>query len=151
ELPRGTEGELLVAAPSMLSALVGEELELLDGFVRTGDLAMMDSRGRVRLTGRLKLLIDVGGFKVNPLEVEQVLSMHPGVGACLVDAVRASDTVERVRARFEAIDSANPPGERELRAFLRERLSAPKVPRTILRVDTLPRTMTGKLVRAVQE
>ena len=69
-----------------------------DGFFRTGDLGALDSHGNLLITGRLKLLIDVGGKKVNPLEVEQVLCEHPGVADCVVLPMPLSATVTRLRA-----------------------------------------------------
>ncbi|MEX2218595.1 MAG: fatty acid--CoA ligase family protein [Phycisphaerales bacterium] len=141
-------GELAVRAPSMLSRYLDGDVPLRDGHFLTGDLARVDSSGRAWVCGRRKLLIDVGGFKVNPLEVEAALREHPGVADCAVAPIALSETVRRVRAFIVPVDPAGPPKERELRAFLRERLSAVKVPRVFECVAALPRSPTGKLLRS---
>ena len=120
---------------------------MVNGHFRTGDIARIDTRGRCFITGRLKLLIDVGGFKVNPLEVEAALREHPGVSDCAVLPLPLSDTLCRVRAVVVPADAAAPPSGRDLRAFLRERLAPPKIPRVIDFAESLPRTPLGKLQR----
>ncbi len=143
----GEEGQLLVRSPSMAQGYVDGSMQVVDGHWPTGDLATMDANASVHITGRIKLLIDVGGYKVNPLEVEAVLSSHPGVAMCLVWGERASDTVERLHAKYVASDPSNPVRSDTLRNFLKERLSSLKVPRSLERVDSLPRGPTGKLLR----
>jgi long-chain acyl-CoA synthetase len=147
EVPIGVEGELIVRAPSMLDGCVEGEVDRVDGHVRMGDLAVKDSAGNVTIMGRLKLLIDSGGFKVNPLEVESVLLEHSAVADCAVTAMDLSDTIQRVCAFVVAKDVARPPSERALRSFLLERLAPAKVPRRIAFVDALPRSPLGKLLR----
>lgn len=143
----GQEGHLLVRTPSMLSCYLDADLPLVDGHLLTGDLARIDAQGRVWITGRLKLLIDVGAYKVNPLEVEMILAQCPDVAECVVVPVQASDTLQRVRAVVVPRDRNRPPSTESLRRFLRERLSAIKVPRVIDLVDSLPKTPTGKVQR----
>ena len=77
------------------------------------------------------LLIDSGGFKVNPLEVEAALMEHPEVADCAVTAMDQSDTIQRVCAIVVAKDATRPPSERALRSFLLDRLAPAKVPRRI--------------------
>ena len=79
----GAEGQVAVRADSMMSGYLGDggASQFVDGFFPTGDLGRLDALGRLTITGRIKLLIDVGGLKVNPLEVEDVISGHPGVAA----------------------------------------------------------------------
>ena len=84
ESPANEEGQIAISAPSMFSDYLNAESNLIDGHFPTGDLGHFDASGRLFVTGRLKLLIDVGGLKVNPLEVEAVLQQHPGVAACAV-------------------------------------------------------------------
>lgn len=146
-LPIGREGHFAVRSPSMLSAYIGEAVPTADGHFLTGDLARIDASGRATITGRTKLLIDVGGFKVNPLEVEAALREHPGVGDCAAGPLALSDTVQRVRVWIEPADAADPPDPRELRAFLRDRLSAHKIPRQFHLVGSLPRSPLGKVLR----
>jgi long-chain acyl-CoA synthetase len=147
-LPPGVEGELAVHAPSMLHGYVGEATSpLVEGFFFTGDLARIDTRGAVTVTGRIKLLIDVGATKVNPLEVEEVLAQHEGVRECVVLPVPVTDTVSRLRAVVVPEDRAAPPSAASLRRFVRARLSAHKVPRLVDVVESLPKSPTGKLLR----
>lgn len=146
-LPTGAEGHLAVRAPSMLSSYVDGELELVDGHLFTGDLARLDSNGRATITGRLKLLIDTGGFKVNPLEVESTLLGHPGVQDCAVLPLPLSDTVQRLAALIVPRNPTTPPTEMQLRTFLRERLAPIKIPRRFETVESIPRSPLGKLLR----
>lgn len=147
-LAMGREGQVALAAPSMLSGYAtGEPAPLLDGHFLTGDLGVLDARGSLTITGRLKLLIDVGGRKVNPAEVESVLLQHPGVGSCVVIPMHMSETVSRVKA---LVTPATPDVEvspHELRRFARERLSAYKVPRVFEIRESLPTSSVGKVLR----
>ncbi len=143
----GVEGEVAVRAPSMMSGYLDGEAGMIDGHFLTGDLGVLDERGRLTITGRRKLIVDVGGYKVNPAEVEAALEMHPQIAACVVAPLPVSDTVTRLRAVYEVRGGGEGPDERELRAFLRERLSPYKIPRVFNRVDALPRTASGKVMR----
>jgi acyl-coenzyme A synthetase/AMP-(fatty) acid ligase len=143
----GEEGQLVVRAPSMLSEYSDGEVPLVDGHFLTGDLAVMDRAGRVHITGRLKMLIDVGAYKVNPLEVEAVLGSHPGVAECVVVPIAASESVQRLRAVVVLVQREAQPTARELRHFLQERLSAIKVPRVVEFAMELPKSPTGKVLR----
>lgn len=141
-------GQLHVRATSMMSRYIGDPSPLTpDGFFPTGDLAQIDAHGNIAITGRLKLLIDVGGLKVNPLEVEQTIAQHPAVGSCVVVPMRLSETVFRLKAIVTPADEAHPPSSEALRRFARERLTAYKVPRLIEIRATLPRSATGKILR----
>jgi long-chain acyl-CoA synthetase len=148
----GAEGEVLISAPSMLSSYLNEPTPLTDGgFFATGDLGRVDEHGNLIITGRLKLLIEVGGQKVNVLEVEEALMRHPSVGEAAVVAVRVSDTVSRMKAFVTPREAGEAPVPEELRRFLRERLSAFKVPREIEVRAELPRSASGKVLRRLLE
>jgi acyl-CoA synthetase (AMP-forming)/AMP-acid ligase II len=148
ELRIDEDGQLLVRANSMMSGYIGEASALTDdNFFPTGDLARIDEHGNLFITGRLKLLIDVGGLKVNPLEVEQTIEAHPAVSACVVVPMRLSETVFRLKAVVTPIDPAQPPSSDELRRFTRDRLTIHKVPRVFELRQTLPRSDTGKILR----
>ena len=148
-LPPGIEGHVAVSAPSMLSRYVGDDSPpVADGFFLTGDLGRLDRSGALTLTGRTKLLIDVGGRKVNPLEVEAVLAQHPLVERCVVVPVRVSDTVSRLKALVIPRRRAGAePSPEALRRFARERLVAYKVPRVFEIRPSLPTSPTGKVLR----
>jgi acyl-CoA synthetase (AMP-forming)/AMP-acid ligase II len=150
-LPPETEGQVAVAAPSLLSAYLdagGPPLER--GFLLTGDLGRLDASGRLRLTGRLRLLVDVGGIKVNPTEVESVLVRHPAVREAVVLAVPFSDTTSRLRALVVPEPGCELRPD-ELRRFAREHLIHYKVPRFIEIRRTVPRSPTGKILRGELE
>ena len=146
-LARGAEGLVAVSAASMFQGYLGEPSSpLIDGFFLTGDIGRMDDAGRLELTGRVALLIDVGGRKVNPLEVEFVLETHPAVEAAAVVPVPYSRTVARLKAFIVPGRGHTPSGE-ELRIFLREKLEDYKIPRSFELRDSLPRSASGKLLR----
>ena len=151
-LPTGAEGQVAIAAESMLSEyLDGETVPLIDGHYLTGDLGVVDERGALTITGRLTLLIDIGGRKVNPAEVEAVLRLHPAVGACVVLPMRLSETVCRLKA---IVTPARPGMElpaQDLRRFARERLSGYKVPRIFEVREALPTSPSGKVLRRLVE
>ena len=145
------DGEIAIRAASMFDGYVDSPAELVDGFFATGDLGHVDAAGRLFITGRLKLLIDVGGFKVNPMEVEAVIARHPTVGSCIVVAMRQSRTVNRLKAvvtpRYPELQV---PLE-ELRQWARRHLAAYKVPRLFELRASLPRTPSGKIMRQLLE
>jgi acyl-coenzyme A synthetase/AMP-(fatty) acid ligase len=144
----GEEGQVAIRAPSMLSRYLGDHpMELADGHLLMGDLGRLDRAGRLAITGMMKFLIDVGGMKVNPLEVEQVLREHPSVAECVVVPIRLTPAVSRVRAFVTVRAGAAAPDPAALRAWSRERLAAHKVPRVIEVRESLPRSATGKLLR----
>jgi long-chain acyl-CoA synthetase len=152
EQAAGAEGEVLVSAPSMLREYLNEQTPLTEGgFFSTGDLGRVDEHGNLIITGRLKLLVEVGGQKVNVLEVEELLARHPSVRDAAVVAVKVSETVSRLKAVVTPRDLARPPAPEELRRFLRERLSSYKVPREIEIRPELPRSASGKVLRQLLE
>ena len=150
-LGTGHEGHVAIRATSRMSGYVGEESSpFVDGFFLTGDLGRLDESGALTLTGRIKLLIDIGGRKVNPVEIEQVVQSHPDVSACVVVPIRASQTLFRLKAIVTPAEG-KVPDVRELRAWAKERLSAYKVPRVFEVRNSLPRSATGKVLRHLLE
>jgi long-chain acyl-CoA synthetase len=147
-LPPDTEGQVAIRAVSMLKDYVDtDEPALANGFFLTGDLGRLDRAGNLFVTGRVKLQIDVGGRKVNPLEVEQVLCAYPGVKDCVVVPLPVSETVNRLRAIIALEPDSKGFTVRGLRRFARTRLSGYKVPRVIEVRDALPTSATGKVQR----
>jgi long-chain acyl-CoA synthetase len=145
-LPLGSEGHVAVASPSMLSGYIDGECPIEGGFLLTGDLGRLDASGRLTLTGRLKLLIDVGGLKVNPLEVEAVLMRHPAVREAVALELPYTETASRVKAIIIPEDDQEVDVE-ELQRFAREQLIHYKVPRVFEICRTVPRSPTGKILR----
>lgn len=153
-LPPGQTGQVAVATASMLRGYLNSESNAtVDGFFLTGDLGRIDDHGNLLITGRLKLLIDIGGLKVNPVEVEDVLMQHPGVDACVVMSIRVSETVNRLKAIVTpsvALPDAQLSAD-VLRQFARSRLTSYKVPRIFEIRDSLPKSPTGKILRHLVE
>jgi acyl-coenzyme A synthetase/AMP-(fatty) acid ligase len=147
--PLGTDvvGLLLVRPPNMAAGYAtGEELaDRVDreGYVNTGDLARVDGDGFVWVEGRAGDLINRGGNKVFPEQVEEVLCLSPGITEAAVVGV-PDDRLGEVPVAFVVGDATDD----ELRALCREHLVAYKVPVSFERVDALPRTEVGKVRRA---
>lgn len=147
-----TEGEVYIAAQSMFNGYLHETApSTIDGYFPTGDLGRLDDFGNLTITGRLKLLIEVGGHKVNVLELENLLAQHPSVAEAVVVPMRVSQTVSRLKAVVTPANPAHPPHPQQLRDFLRKRVSPYKIPRIIEVRPTLPRSPAGKILRRMLE
>lgn len=147
-LPCGQEGTVAVRAPSMLDGYLDGECEMFrDGYFFTGDLGKLSRTGNLTVTGRTSLLINVGGRKVNPREVELVLMEHPAVREAVVVPVAVTETVSRLKAVIVPETSAGAAlDDATLREFARQRLSAYKVPRVFEMRAALPRSGMGKVL-----
>jgi acyl-coenzyme A synthetase/AMP-(fatty) acid ligase len=152
----GAVGDLWVAGPTLLLGhLAGTGTDRREGdWLVTGDRAAVDADGYVFLHGRSDDMDQVGGISVSPVEVEAVLSRHPGVAEVAVAGVLGPDGASRLEAFVVGAVGAPDPGaagdvEAELLALARAELAPFKVPRAVRFVDDLPRTPTGKLRRFV--
>lgn len=148
-LPPGRIGEIAVRSPARTRGYVGlEELNskvfVGDRFL-TNDRGRLDDHGRLRLTGRKQMLIDVKGDKVEPIEVEDVLAVHPKVREVVVVGVASAAEGEDVIKAVVVPDGACQ--ERELIRFARERLSNYKVPQMVEFRDEIPRSPSGDVLR----
>jgi acyl-CoA synthetase (AMP-forming)/AMP-acid ligase II len=117
-----------------------------DGWFHTGDVGTVDD-GRVRVVDRLKDVVITGGVNVSPTEVEAVLARHPDIADACVVGVPDEEWGEVVTAFVVPRDGAPAPSLEELRAFGRDALSGPKLPRATRAVDAIPRTASGKPLR----
>ncbi len=151
ELPPSTDGELRLKGPNIMKGYLGREEEtrtVFDehGFFKTGDMARIDERGFLTITGRIKEMMIVGGENVFPREIEEVLNAHPGVHDSGVvgqmDPMRGEVPVAFVEP--EEGHGADPD---ELVRWCRDRLPGYKVPRRVVVVEALPRNATGKIMR----
>jgi len=118
-----------------------------DGWLRTGDIGAFSADGRLHVVDRLRDLVITGGVNVSPVEVEHVLADHPAVADVAVVGVPDVEWGERVVAHVVPRDPAAPPTLDDLRAFARDRLTAPKLPRELVLVDAVPRSPGGKILR----
>jgi acyl-CoA synthetase (AMP-forming)/AMP-acid ligase II len=116
------------------------------GWFRTGDQGVMDESGYLRLTGRLKELINRGGEKISPLEVDTIIMDHPAVAQVVTFAVPHDKLGEDIAAAVVLREGAAC-DERELRSFVGSRVADFKVPRKIVFLSEIPKGATGKLQR----
>ena len=117
-----------------------------DGWFRTGDQGYMDEQNYLFLTGRLKELINRGGEKISPREIDEVLMDHPAIGQAVAFAMPDPKLGEEVAAAVVLRDRVTAT-EREILQFAAERLADFKLPRKLLIVDEIPKGPTGKLQR----
>ena len=146
----GTQGEVVIRGPNVTHGYENNPeanaAAFADGWFRTGDQGVIDGAGHLTLTGRLKEIINRGGEKIAPREVDDVLMAHPAVAQAVAFAVPHQKLGEDVAAVIVLREGAEA-GEGELRAFAADSLADFKVPRTILFRDEIPKGATGKLQR----
>ena len=149
-LPQGSIGEVVIRGPNVTAGYDANPdanaKAFVDGWFRTGDQGLFDEDGFLMLTGRLKELINRGGEKVSPLEVDGVLSEHPAVAQALTFAIPHAKLGEEVGAAIVLRDG-QALTERELRDFVAVRLADYKVPRKVVFLEEIPKGATGKLMR----
>jgi acyl-CoA synthetase (AMP-forming)/AMP-acid ligase II len=149
-LPSGGLGEVVIRGRNVTlgyeSNPEANAKAFTNGWFRTGDQGTIDEKGYLRLTGRLKELINRGGEKISPLEVDTVIMDHPAVAQVVTFAVPHDMLGEDIAAAVVLRDGANC-DERELRAFVGARIADFKVPRKIVFLPEIPKGATGKLQR----
>ncbi len=149
-LTAGSVGEVVIRGPNVTSGYEtnpeANAKAFTNGWFRTGDQGVLDEEGYLRLTGRLKELINRGGEKISPLEVDEVLMDHPAVQQVVTFAVPHDKLGEEVAAAV-VLREGRSATERELRDFAAGRLADFKVPRKIVLVAEIPKGATGKLQR----
>lgn len=151
DVPLGAEGELWVRGPQVTQGYwkrPDETAKLLteDGWLRTGDVVTVDDDGFLRVVDRIKEVIITGGFNVAPTEVETALKTHDSVADAAVVGIPNDKGNESVVAAVVLADGARL-DEDELRRHCYEKVTRYKVPRRIVAMDDLPRTMLGKTLR----
>jgi long-chain acyl-CoA synthetase len=149
EVAEGEVGELCVRGPQVMQGYFNRPDEtakvLIDGWLHTGDMAVMDPDGYFRIVDRKKDMILVSGFNVYPNEVEDVIATHPKVLEVAVIGVPDAQCGEAVKAYVVKKDPSLT--EAEVIALCREQLTGYKVPRAIEFRDELPKTNVGKILR----
>ena len=146
----GVAGEVVIRGDNVTAAYENNAKANAEAFVngwfRTGDQGVIDEEGYLTLTGRLKEIINRGGEKVSPREVDEALMDHPAVLQAVAFAVPHEMLGEDVAAAVVLREGMSA-SEAELRAFLSDRLAAFKAPRKILLLAEIPKGATGKLQR----
>ena len=146
----GDVGNLLVRGPNVFAGYWHDDEAtsrvIIDGWLHTGDTAVVDDQGFLYIVDRAKDLIIVSGFNVFPAEVEDVLLRHPAVEACAVVGVPHPYTGESVRAYVKAREGS-PVEEDEIIGFCAANLARYKCPNKVWFVDDVPRGITGKVLR----
>ena len=144
-------GELAVRGPQVMKGYWRQESEtkavLKDGWFLTGDIAKMDGDGYFYVVDRKKDMVNVGGFKVYPREVEDLLFEHPDVREAGVVGVPDEFSGEAVKAFVVLKDPSMKVTEQDIIDFCEKRLAKFKVPRKVEFVDELPKTLIGKVLR----
>jgi fatty-acyl-CoA synthase len=153
-VPRGTPGEFCTRGYSVMLGYWDDpertaEAVDADGWMHTGDLAVMDDEGYLNIVGRSKDMIIRGGENVYPREIEEFLYTHPDVADVQVIGVPDAKYGEEIMAWVRLRDGAPPLSADDLRAFCAGKIAHYKVPRYVHVTDEFPMTVTGKVQKYV--
>jgi long-chain acyl-CoA synthetase len=150
-MPRGEVGELMIRGPIVMQGYWGNEKATReaiepDGWLHTGDLATMDEDGAVFIVDRKKDMINTGGFKVFPAEIERVIAAHASVAMVAVGG-QPDELKGEIAKAYVVLKPGAPADAEGILALCRAELAAYKAPRAIQFVADLPKTSTGKIMR----
>jgi len=149
-LEPGERGEVVIQGPNVITGYENNPeanaASFTNGWFRTGDQGFLDAEGYLTLVGRIKELINRGGEKISPREIDEVLLAHPSVAEAVCFGVPHPTWGEEVAA---AVVLREPATESELLTYCRERLADYKRPKQIHITDAIPRTATGKIQRRI--
>jgi long-chain acyl-CoA synthetase len=149
-VPLGTPGEICIRGPQVMAGYWNRQDETAkvmtpDGYFKSGDIGVMDTSGYIRIVDRKKDMILVSGFNVYPNEIEQVVSLHPGVLECAAVGVPDEKSGESVKLFVVKNDPTL--SEDDLAGYCRENFTAYKRPKYIEFRDELPKSNVGKILR----
>ena len=149
-LPRGDTGEIVIRGANVTAGYENNpkanDEGFLNGWFRTGDQGVMDDEGYISITGRLKEIINRGGEKVSPREVDEILMDHAAVAQVVCFGMPHPKLGEEVAA-VVVLREGHAATERELQVYVSSRAADYKVPKKILFMDEIPKGATGKLQR----
>lgn len=149
-LPRGETGEIVIRGPNVTAGYESNPKAnaeaFINGWFRTGDQGVMDADGFVSITGRLKEIINRGGEKISPREVDEILMDHPAVAQVVCFGMPHPKLGEEVAA-VVVLREGREVTERELQEFVAQRAADFKVPKKVLFMAEIPKGATGKLQR----
>jgi acyl-CoA synthetase (AMP-forming)/AMP-acid ligase II len=150
-LAAGERGEVVIQGPNVVDGYENNPeanaASFTNGWFRTGDQGFLDAEGYLTLTGRIKELINRGGEKIAPREIDEILLAHPAVAEAVAFGVPHATWGEEVAAAVVLREEIEAPSEATLLAFCKERLADFKRPKKLYIVTTIPRTATGKIQR----
>ncbi|KAF2461597.1 hypothetical protein BDY21DRAFT_332658 [Lineolata rhizophorae] len=151
EVPRGGEAEICVRGENVTKGYLNNpkanaESFTKEGFFRTGDQGKMDEDGYVTITGRIKELINKGGEKISPIELDNVLAQHPAVAEAVSFAVQDEMYGQEVGVAV-VLKGGKKLGVDELREWMSQRVAKFKVPKKVFFTEVMPKTATGKIQR----
>lgn len=149
-LSPGEEGEIVIRGVNVTAGYENNpkanQEAFSNGWFRTGDQGVLDDEGYLRLTGRLKEIINRGGEKVSPKEVDEILMDHPSIAQVVTFGIPHEKLGEEVGAAV-VLREGQSVTEEDIRRFAKTRLADFKVPKTVLILDEIPKGATGKLQR----
>jgi long-chain acyl-CoA synthetase len=150
DVKQGESGEICIKGPNVMTGYYNQPAEnknafTEDGYFKTGDVGIMDERGYTKIIDRLKDMIIVSGFNVYPNELENTVSLCPGVLECAVIGVPDEKAGEAIKL-FIIKKDANL-SEEDVKAYCRQNLTGYKMPKYIVFRDDLPKTNVGKILR----
>lgn len=150
EVADGEVGEIVISGPNVMKGYWGRPEvtaeTVVDGWLRTGDLAVRDAEGYFTIVDRKKDMIIRGGYNVYPREVEEVLYEHPGVAEAAVIGIPHETMGEEVAAAV-ALKAGHEASPDDVREFVKDRIAPYKYPREVWIVPELPKGPTGKILR----
>ena len=149
-VPQGESGEICIKGPNVMTGYYNQPEEnknafTSDGYFKTGDVGIMDERGYTKIVDRLKDMIIVSGFNVFPNELENAVSLCPGVLECAVIGVPDEQAGEAIKLFIIKKDTQLT--EEDVKAYCRQHLTGYKIPKYIVFRDDLPKTNVGKILR----
>jgi len=149
-LPPGEAGQVVIKGPNVITGYENNPeanaSSFVDGWFKTGDQGVLDENGYLTLVARIKELINRGGEKISPREIDEVLLTHPFIAEAVCFGVPHPTWGEEVAAAVVLREGAKA-SEADLLAFCKERLADFKRPKQIHITETIPRTATGKIQR----
>jgi len=151
DAPAGEAGEVVIKGPTVMAGYLDDPEATAatlspDGWLRTGDLGVLDDRGYLRIVGRIKDMFIVGGFNVYPAEIENALLRHPDIKQAAVIGI-PDDRLGEVGMAFVVTAPGDAVTGADILAWCRDQMANYKVPRNIEIVDELPMNATGKVVK----
>lgn len=150
DVAQGESGEICIKGPNVMTGYYNQPQENLnaftsDGYMKTGDVGMMDERGYTKIVDRLKDMIIVSGFNVFPNELENTVSLCPGVLECAAIGVPDEKAGEAIKLFIIKKDVSL--SEEDVKTYCRQHLTGYKMPKYIVFREDLPKTNVGKILR----